>query len=73
MATRGVAVRVPEDLEEAARGAAPELADMPLSTLVRVGLAVLAGHQVPEAVRVAIASRQPPGRPPAAATQEVAA
>ena len=68
--TRGVAVRVPEDLEEAAR-ATPELAELPLSTLVRVGLAVLAGHQVEEAIRVAIAYRQPPGPKPA--TTEVAA
>jgi hypothetical protein len=73
MATRGVAVRVPEDLEKAARGAVPELADLPLSTLVRVGLAVLAGHQVPDAIAVAIAYRQQPGRKPSAAPQEVAA
>jgi hypothetical protein len=71
MATRVAAVRVPEDLEEAARGATPALADIPLSTLVRVGLAVLAGHQVPEAIKVAIASRQAPGPKPS--TSEVAA
>jgi hypothetical protein len=73
MATRGVAVRVPEDLEEAARGATPELAELPLSTLVRVGLAVLAGHQVPEAIKVAIAYRQQPGPKPSATPQEAAA
>lgn len=71
MATRGVAVRVPEDLEAEARGADPELADLPLSTLVRVGLAVLAGREVPEAIKVAIASRQAPGPKPS--TSEVAA
>ena len=71
MATRGVNVRVPEDLEAAAREATPELADMPLSTLVRVGLAVLSGREVPEAIKVAIASRQAPGPKPS--TSEVAA
>ena len=69
MATRGVNARIPEDLEADARGAAPELKELPLSTLVRVGLAVLAGHQVPEAIKVAIDSRQQPGPKP----QEVAA
>jgi hypothetical protein len=68
--TRGVAVRVPEDLEQAAR-ATPELAELPLSTLVRVGLAVLAGHPVPDAITVAIAARQAPGPKPH--TAEVAA
>jgi hypothetical protein len=67
--TRGVAVRVPEDLEEAARST-PELAELPLSTLVRVGLAVLAGHQVDVAIKVAIAYRQPPG--PKQSTSEAA-
>jgi hypothetical protein len=71
--TRGVAVRVPEDLEAAARKATPELAELPLSTLVRVGLAVLAGHQVDNAIKVAIAYRQPPGPKPSSATREVAA
>jgi hypothetical protein len=71
MATRGVNARIPEDLEEAARGRSPELAELPLSTLVRVGLAVLAGRDVPEAIKVAIASRQAPGPKPS--TSEVAA
>lgn len=62
--TRGVAARVPEDLEAAARAKAPELAELPLSTLVRVGLAVLAGHPVEDAIRVALAYRQPPGPKP---------
>ena len=69
--TRGVAVRVPEDLEQQARATAPELADLPLSTLVRVGLAVLAGHPVPDAITVAIEARQAPGPKPH--TSEVAA
>jgi hypothetical protein len=67
MATRSAAVRVPEDLEAAARATAPEQLDgLPLSTLVRVGLAVLAGHKVDDAVKVAIAYRQQPGPKPAA-------
>ena len=71
MATRGVNARIPEDLEEEARRGSPELAKLPLSTLVRVGLAVLAGREVPEAIEVAIASRQAPGPKPS--TSEVAA
>jgi hypothetical protein len=60
--TRQIAVPVPEDLEAAARATAPELASLPLGTLVRVGLAMLAGHQqVDDAIRVAIGYRQPPG------------
>lgn len=67
MATRGVNVRVPEHLEEAARAGAPELADLPVSALIRVGLAMLAGHQeVSDAIRVAIACRQQPGPKPSA-------
>jgi hypothetical protein len=66
--TRQAAVAVPEDLEAAARATAPELATLPLSTLVRVGLAMLAGHQqVDEAIRVALDARQAPGpKPPSA-------
>jgi hypothetical protein len=48
--TRVVTARVPETLEERARASAPELAAVDLSTLVRVGLAVLAGHDRREAV-----------------------
>jgi len=69
--TRQAAVAVPQYLEDAARATAPELADLPLSTLVRVGLARLAGHQVDEAIKLAIACRQPPGPKPQAT--EVAA
>lgn len=70
--TRQACVAVPEDLETAARAITPELAHLPLSTLARVGLAVLAGHPVDDAIQVAIAYRQPPGRKPAA-TSEAAA
>jgi hypothetical protein len=59
--TRPVAARVPEDLEAAARNRAPELAALPLSALVRVGLAVLAGYQLEDAITVSLESRQPPG------------
>jgi hypothetical protein len=63
--TRQVAVPVPEELEAAARASAPELAGLPLGTLVRAGLAMLAGHhQVSDAVRVAISYRQAPGPKP---------
>ena len=46
----------------------PELAKLPLSTLVRVGLAVLAGHEVDEAITVANDCRQPPGPKPSTTT-----
>jgi hypothetical protein len=59
--TRPVAARVPEDLEAEARARAPELAYLPLSALLRVGLAVLAGRDLDDAIRVSLASRQPPG------------
>lgn len=66
MDTRRVNIRVPEYLESAARAAAPEYADLPMSMLVRVALATLAGHQADEAIQVAIAARQRPGPKPAA-------
>jgi hypothetical protein len=59
--TRGVNARLPHDLEEAARNAHPELADLPVSALVRVGVAVLAGHPLHEAIRIADEARQAPG------------
>jgi hypothetical protein len=56
--------RVPEDLEAAARKRTPELAAVDFSTLVRTGLAVLAGHPLPEAITAATACRQRPGPQP---------
>ena len=56
--------RVPEDLEAAARAGTPELAAVDYSTLVRTGLAVLAGHALPEAITAAIACRSRPGPQP---------
>lgn len=55
-----VYARVPEALESAARGAAPELAALTLSDLVRAGLAMLAGAATPaEAAAAARLSRAP--------------
>lgn len=48
--TRAAAARIPEQLEAAARERSPELAALDLSTLLRVGLAVLAGSSVAEAI-----------------------
>jgi hypothetical protein len=62
--TRGIRVRVPESLEAAARERSPELAALDMSTLVRVGLAVLGGQAIPDAVTVAVGCRQPRGRKP---------
>jgi hypothetical protein len=59
--TRYKAVRVPAGLENEARAAAPELAGLEWSTLVRAGLASLAGHAIPDAIARA---RLQPGRPP---------
>jgi hypothetical protein len=50
MATRKADARVPEELEAAARQATPELADASISVLIRVALAVLAGHTVHDAL-----------------------
>jgi hypothetical protein len=56
-------VRVDPELEMAARAAiylaAPELADVDSATLLRVGLLVLAGHQVQDAVPLAKRKRGP--------------
>ncbi len=52
-----VYARVPEPLEAAARAAAPELAGLSLSELLRAGLAMLAGaasHSHREAVLEAV-------------------
>lgn len=50
--TRRITTRVPEDLEDAARASSPELASLDISTLVRVGLAVLAGHTMSFAIHM---------------------
>jgi hypothetical protein len=55
------AARIPEGLELAARAASPELAGLEWSTLVRAGLARLAGHTIPDAITLA---RLQPGRRP---------
>jgi hypothetical protein len=66
--TRGVRARVSEALEARARSRAPELAYVDRSTLVRVGLAVLAdpavelGSVLESAMRTAMDDRQPTGR-----------
>jgi hypothetical protein len=46
-------VRVEPEHEQAARAASPELAALNTATLLRVGLLVLAGHQVEDAVPLA--------------------
>jgi hypothetical protein len=53
-------VRVPAPLESAARRT-PELAALDFATLARVGLAVLAGMAVPEAIK-AVRTRPGPKR-----------
>lgn len=63
-AMRPVAARVPEDLEAEARARAPELAYLPLSVLLRVGLAVLAGNKLDDAIARSLSYRQPPGPRP---------
>jgi hypothetical protein len=45
--------RIPAELEEAARAASPDLADVSMSVLVRVGLAALAGYDIADAIRQA--------------------
>lgn len=57
MPSRIVQARVPDDLEAAARGAAPELARLDPSTLVRAALAIVAGVPVGEAVRRAAGTK----------------
>jgi hypothetical protein len=66
MATGIRAARVPDSLVLSARNASPDLARLDFSTLVRAGLAALAGHKRDDAIRIATDSRQPPhgaGRP----------
>jgi hypothetical protein len=50
-ATPPTVVRIPPELETAARANVPELADATSSVLVRVGLAVLAGLAIREAIQ----------------------
>ena len=64
--TRLRTVRVPAELESAARESAPELAALDFATLARVGLAVLAGHVVRDAIEL-VRTRPGPKRPGAAA------
>lgn len=52
-------VRAEPELEQAARAACPELAGLNTSTVLRVGLLVLAGHEVTEAVPLAVRKRGP--------------
>jgi hypothetical protein len=52
-------VRAEPDEVRAARAASPELADVNTATLLRVGLLVLAGHQVDEALPLAMRKRGP--------------
>jgi hypothetical protein len=66
-ATRAVNTRISKELEMRARAAAPDvLADLASSMLVRVGLAVLAGDDLPTALQAARDARQPTGRKPKA-------
>jgi hypothetical protein len=58
-----VGVRVPEELERAARSRAPELEALDTTTLLRVGLAMLGG--IADSIAEAIAmSRMRPGPRP---------
>jgi len=50
MPTEARKVRIPRELEDAARAAHPELADETASVLVRAGLALLAGFAIHEVV-----------------------
>lgn len=50
--TPQIAARVDPEIVKAARRAAPELATVNVAHLLRVGLAVLAGYPVGEAVRM---------------------
>jgi hypothetical protein len=52
-------VRVAPELAEAARAASPELDGLNTATLLRVGLLVLAGHEVRDAVPLAARKRGP--------------
>lgn len=55
-----VGVRVPESLETAARARSPELASLTPSELLRVALAMLAGHGLGEAIALAHGQRGVP-------------
>lgn len=61
--TRQMPVRVAPELEAAARSGSPELASLPFATLARVGLAVLAGMSVPEALKAAHTRPGPKPKP----------
>jgi hypothetical protein len=68
--TRAINASVPEELEMRARAAAPEVLDgLDKSMLVRVGLATLAGDDLPTALRAArdALQRRGPSPKPAAA------
>lgn len=60
--TRHCGIRINPELEQRARNAAPELADVNLSTLIRAGLFYLAEHPIPEAVQLASERKGPKGR-----------
>lgn len=62
--TRYTPARVPEEVEDAARRRAPELAALSFSALVRVGLLHLAGYPVDDAITLSGASVKPPGPKP---------
>jgi hypothetical protein len=57
--TPNVGIRIAPELISAARGAAPELATVDVPTLARVGLLVLAGHGVRDALPLATLRRGP--------------
>lgn len=60
-------VRLPDELVAKAQ-ANPELAGFELSRLLRVGLALAAGHTLPEAIKMN--ERKRPGPPPRSAERE---
>jgi hypothetical protein len=45
------AVRLPRGLTDEVRAARPELADVPVSQLVRLGLLIVAGYEVADAIK----------------------
>jgi hypothetical protein len=55
--TPGLYVRVEPEIAQAARESSPELSDLTTSELLRVGLLVLAGHDVGDAVPLAARKR----------------
>jgi hypothetical protein len=62
--TRYAPARVPEEIEDAARKRAPELAALSFSALVRTALLHLAGHPVADAITLSCAAIKPPGPRP---------